>query len=602
MGKPNTSPLPESRIHSLLRICRPLIWWFILVLLLFGIRTHQQLLRETRLRFSVKLGQNAYPDASVTLDGKPVLSGQLVSLGRHYLAISHPKADSFYTNRFIWYGGHDFGTLDLKRAKGTIALTVKPAARWVSMRGPEFTTLLTNTTGGNFEVPTDRYQIEGRFAFAGQSESATVFPNTTSTVRIAPKLGATRVTSSHSNTTFSLVGQANDVRLNGEMPAMIQQLPESEYLLTAERKGVRRNRTFWVLADKTNEVAVEFEYGAAILESDPSGATVLTAAGARLGLTPMILQELQPGAPRFVLTLEGYEIVVVNLQITVNQTNHFSTNLVNHLYTEALAASQRYFADGDYARASESAGQALEHKEGDPIAQSLQHEAIGLNHLAKGRGAGQRGDFVAAMTELNASLESIPGNAEAKQLLAEYTLKQDEVVKQEARRRAEKQAAEARLARISLVQTSLENLGSSHSGSDSFAAHQLFITNGVTEAGEAIQRALTSVPPAFKLSRYEWVEPDRFIIDGEQMVDDGFRYCVIVGGQVATNETVICFKVIERQTPHSVSLLGGLVQAQVTTESDRNGQRVAKFQEQIKLGEPMVEARIRKAVEVLSTN
>lgn len=120
-------------------------------------------------------------------------------------------------------------------------------------------------------------------------------------------------------------------------------------------------------------------------------------------------------------------------------------------------------------------------------------------------------------------------------------------------------------------------------------------TNVVKEVGEAIYKAM-NVPPAFEVGRYDWPQPDSFVKEAKQNVPDGSRQCVIVGGQASTDETVICFRVIERQTPHAVKVLGGLVQAQVTTESDRNGERAARFQAQIKEGAPMVEGRIRRAI------
>jgi hypothetical protein len=71
---------------------------------------------------------------------------------------------------------------------------------------------------------------------------------------------------------------------------------------------------------------------------------------------------------------------------------------------------------------------------------------------------------------------------------------------------------------------------------------------------------------------------------------------VVIAGQVSTNECLICFRVIENQTPHGFSWAGGLISAQLTTEEDRNGQRAARFEQQVKEGAQLVEERIREAI------
>lgn len=38
----NTSAGPETRFRHLLRALRPLLWWAALILVLFGVRTHQR--------------------------------------------------------------------------------------------------------------------------------------------------------------------------------------------------------------------------------------------------------------------------------------------------------------------------------------------------------------------------------------------------------------------------------------------------------------------------------------------------------------------------------------------------------------------------------
>ena len=108
-------------------VLRPLFWWLILVLVLYGIRTHQRLMEITRLNFNVTLqGQAIF--SNTTFDGKPAFSGQKIPLGNHTFTVTHPKGETFSTDMFIWYGEHDLGTIDLKRTMGTLSVTANPPA------------------------------------------------------------------------------------------------------------------------------------------------------------------------------------------------------------------------------------------------------------------------------------------------------------------------------------------------------------------------------------------------------------------------------------------------------------------------------------------
>src|ERR1039458_9813490 len=136
-----TSGTSENRGRQQWRIARPLVWWFMLVLVMFGIRTHQRLMALTRLNFSVSLQGQAI-DANATFDGKPVISGQNISLGSHQLVISGPKADTYSTNLFIWYEAHNLGDIALKRTLGNLTVTVTPPAQRLIIRSEEHTSEL----------------------------------------------------------------------------------------------------------------------------------------------------------------------------------------------------------------------------------------------------------------------------------------------------------------------------------------------------------------------------------------------------------------------------------------------------------------------------
>ena len=135
------SACPETHQGYWRRVLRPLLWWLLLVLVLLGIHEHQVWIERTRLYCSATMYEtNVLYDAVGTLDGHPISSGDNISLGSHQFTITEPKAESFTTNFFAWYGRHDFGKINLKRAMGTLNVTAEPAANIITIIGPEFLT------------------------------------------------------------------------------------------------------------------------------------------------------------------------------------------------------------------------------------------------------------------------------------------------------------------------------------------------------------------------------------------------------------------------------------------------------------------------------
>src|SRR5437879_1513007 len=113
-----TEPSTKERPRHWLGALRPLVWWSAFVLVLLGIHKHRQWMVRTRLEFSVSLEGQPLPfDLIATLDGRQIRGSDRLPLGSHKFAISHPKVEPFSTNLFIWYGEHNIGGINLKRAK-----------------------------------------------------------------------------------------------------------------------------------------------------------------------------------------------------------------------------------------------------------------------------------------------------------------------------------------------------------------------------------------------------------------------------------------------------------------------------------------------------
>ena len=217
-----------------LRVCRPLLLWLIMFLALLGYVTHQRLMSETRLRLTTWLGNAEVSSGTrMTLDDLAFDSGDLVKLGRHTLAITHPKADPWKTNLFIWYHGKDLGKVTLNRSEGILSVSVTPPAALLTIKGPEFSGRYTNSSGMTSAVPTDQYVIDVHYAHWRQSVRDVVLSGSTTWRPFAPKLGTLRLEANQEAVTYELHGNDGGTLDSGVFPASVADLPAGSYRLVS---------------------------------------------------------------------------------------------------------------------------------------------------------------------------------------------------------------------------------------------------------------------------------------------------------------------------------------------------------------------------------
>lgn len=606
----DVAPAKANRRWVWLRVCRPLLLWLLLFLVAAGHKLHEYLLQQTRLVAAVSFqGKKSY-EAVVTLDGKPYQFGDLVSLGSHTLTIRNPKAVSFQTNLFVWYGEHNLRGIDLKRTTGTLAISAMPAAEKLVIFGHEFDVTLTNSIGFTSSVPTDEYFVSANYKYWKRTEKVTVRADATATYGFAPKLGALQIEGSHPDIRYQLRNDKHELIEAGALPATIAGLPASDsYELIARRKEDWQTNAVSVTDGATNTVKVAFIYGAATIESDPAGATVLKA-GRELGVTPLTLSELNTRSFEFSLRLAEYETVNGGIAITANATNAFHTNLISQHYTAAIASARQHFENKDYDRAIEAATEALKYKAGDEAAMKLQAESATMAHLSKSEAWGERGNFTNAIAEANLALATALENARAKELIAEYTnreqerleaiRKHEEELAEQERQRREREAAE-RLAQVRTkeLHEAFAIAERPYENASQFMSHELVVSNSAAVAGSAIETALTSEQPVFENVRLRWIYPHLFMLEGRQRVGVGYRDCLIVGSQVREDETRIQFKVFEYEHPPDLKLLGGMLQLStgvtITSQDPKVvAEKAERFRVRVKEGVELVKGKIQK--------
>ena len=424
------------------------------------------------------------------------------------------------------------------------------------------------------------------------------------------------IEASHADAEYQLRDGENTRLDYGSLPAKVTELPEGNYQLVSTRKEDQRKTSVSVRAGMTNDVRVEFIYGAALLESDPPSATVF-ADERELGVTPLTLPELKPGTFAFSLRLNDYESVADSLTIDARQTNSFRITLVSRFYTQAIESARRLYAERSFDQAAESAAEALKYKSDDAEAKRLQRDATGRTHLMRAELSGKQGNYAEGIKEATDALTFLPEDTFVKKLLADLTKREQERIEAEKKRQAEleeqeRKRREAELAiqqrqqRLNALNQSFNTMNRGYNNASSFASHELTTTNAAGSAATAINNALIGIQPNFEMVFYEWPNADVFVMRARQRIGIGYREALIVGGKLAENETKILFKVIEYENPPELKLLNGLLRATASvniTSQDPNvaREKAEKMAARVKEGIKLVREKIRSGIGDAST-
>ncbi|HWX23334.1 MAG TPA: PEGA domain-containing protein [Candidatus Binatia bacterium] len=589
-------PTVRKRDRPWLRSLRPLLWWAALVLVLFAIHKHQQLMERTRLRFSVSLeGQPLSFELIPTLDGLPISSGWRLSLGSHKFSIAHSKVEPFSTNLFIWYGEQNLGDISLKRAKGTLTIRSEPPAARITIRGPEFEATLTNSASTTLSVPTDRYVVEAEYPHWREAGEVSVFMTTPGSWNFTPRLGTMRLACNRLGASFQLLKGDNELVEGGDFPSTVQDVPQGNYRLVAWHHGNRRDEALTVKAAVTNSMEVQIEYGTAVLETEPVGATVATKNGRECGTTPLTLAELTPGRWQFLLRREGYEAAAVSLEISAQQTNAFRTNLVSVSYGRAIAAARQYLAAADYDRALEAATDALLAKPSDTEAVATKKECLGRKSLRQAEKLGKQGDYIAAVKELESALQSLPESGEVKELMADFKKHEPEQIERMKRERLEH------------PKKVFDSVLTNSNDATLFDLQELKTSKRVSEIQALILSTLKNGQPIFTDVRVISSEPEVFAIEAVQQLSTvlatsaGRRQCIIVCGQTRDDETQILFKVLEYKSvavnKFSIGAwIGTPVEVNYVPVHQSRMEMTDKLQARVKEGIQIVTERIKVAI------
>jgi TonB family protein len=154
-------------------------------------------------------------------------------------------------------------------------------------------------------------------------------------IRLAHQSGSLELTSEPEGSHYSVRSASNMLLLNtsglsGTTPATIGSLPTGDYIVTFSRDGFQaHNETVTVSHGPPVEVTWKFVNGDVLITSTPSGATVTTSDGRVLGVTPVTINDVQPGDVAYTLTLDGYDPTAVSGKVEGGKTNTLDVALLS---------------------------------------------------------------------------------------------------------------------------------------------------------------------------------------------------------------------------------------------------------------------------------
>ena len=590
-------PERQSQTRGWTRVLAPLAWWLLLVLVLYGIQTHQRLMQQTYLNCTVNLEHRPAADATVTVDRRPIVEGEHLSLGSHEFKVTHPKAVPFVTNRFVWYRGGRLGIIDLKRATGVLAVTVDPPASVTVVDGPEYHKSLSDSPAGlTNTVPTDDYEVKATYAHFEKTYRVKVAFGETNRLGIAPKLGSLALTCTQNDATFQLFDSGGELVEKGDFPTTLNGLPEGSYQLVALHHSRRWVEKPVVTDRATNDVKIDIQYGSAVFETSPAGATVYSN-GREIGTTPLNLSELQPGWLEYEVRLYNYESVSGSLQIKPNEIAKVKTNLVSQSYSGAMRSAREYTRSGKYDSALASVADALRVQPEDADAKKLEKEITALSKIREAEGSAQKGDYIGGARLLKTALEILPDNERAKSLLADYRAHEPEQLQREA------------LVRLNRGTNVFNNIIGAYSDRGLFETHFLTTTNHSFKLEPEIISALRTEPLGFKIEKRSTPAPETYAIRavhefGSVVKQSGDRReLVMVIAQTRKDETQIFYEIFEYHAATQIgqlnlgNLLGAPVQVKLVPIHATAGKPLSeKLQARINEGITNVVAKINSAI------
>jgi TonB family protein len=223
----------------------------------------------------------------------------------------------------------------LAAARGAINVATEPTGATISIGDlPPRTSpaLFTNLRIGSYPVTISLPNYEPAKLIIEVKENDTADPGV---IKLVRQTGTLELTSEPAGANYSVRSASNMLLLNtsglsGSTPAVLSNLPTGDYIVTFSRDGFQtHDETITVSHDTPAQASWKFVNGNVLVTSTPSGATVTTADGRPLGVTPVTINDVEPGDVTYTLTLDGYDPATLSGKIDGGKTNTLNATLLS---------------------------------------------------------------------------------------------------------------------------------------------------------------------------------------------------------------------------------------------------------------------------------
>jgi TonB family protein len=214
----------------------------------------------------------------------------------------------------------------LINARGGFSVATEPAGASISIseRAPRTSPVTWNDLRlGRYDVSISLagYDSEQHTVDIKENEIADL-----GTIKLKRQMGSVDVNSNPPGLSFeikpagSLFVNANDIR-TGQTPAKINDLPVGSYQVSISRANWPNYvSTVNVERNGTAQVQGTFVGGSVTITSTPTGATVLRDNQTQVGVTPVTVNELNPGNVSFTVTMRGMDPVALTAKVEGGKT------------------------------------------------------------------------------------------------------------------------------------------------------------------------------------------------------------------------------------------------------------------------------------------
>ena len=234
--------------------------------------------------------------------------------GKQSVRVMLPGYEPVETSVVITANGRtDFGTIPLTRSRGALSLTSDPPGAEFDLMDAEKETHHGKTPVTVRDLPTGRCDLTVRNGTRESHDTVEIARGETAAKAIEFANGTLAISSEPAGAEIFVDGSAR-----GAAPLRIE-LPSGSHDLVATYRDWPPAKQS-VTVENHHEVSAQFEFGfgSVKITSAPSGATVIHD-GVELGRTPLLLEEIKPGAVEYELRLAGSQPARVRGEVQAEQ-------------------------------------------------------------------------------------------------------------------------------------------------------------------------------------------------------------------------------------------------------------------------------------------